>query len=123
LLDPNLSFPMTAIRPSPMGLGAMQASAQSAYARTMPDLRQTLEGVTPAQAFDRSKRSESQRTEVTIFHPSLGPSTEITESALMARALLSPTYVHDSAATRMARVSTMPNRELARFGGAVDIWA
>lgn len=88
----------------------------------MPDLRQTLEGVMPAQAFDRSKRFE-QRAEITIFHPALGPSAEITENALMARALLSPTYMHDSAATRMARVSTMPNRELARFGGAVDVWA
>lgn len=89
----------------------------------MPDLRQTLEGVIPAQAFDRSKRYEPHRAEVTIFHPALGPSTEITESALMARALLSPTYMHDSAATRMARVSTMANRELSRFGGSVDIWA
>ncbi len=77
----------------------------------------------PPQAFDRSKRSEHNRAEVTIFHPSLGPSTEITENALMARALLSPTYMHDSAATRMARVSTMPNRELPRFGGVVDVWA
>jgi hypothetical protein len=42
---------------------------------------------------------------------------------LMARALLSPTYMHDSAATRMARVSTMMNTALPRFGRAIDVWA
>lgn len=113
---------MSALRPSHLGLGAVEASAQASYARTMPDLRQTLEGVLPTQAFERSKRVE-QRAEVKIFHPAFGPSTEITENALMARALFSPAYMHDSAATRMARVSTMPNREIPRFGGVVDVWA
>ena len=101
----------------------MQNHAHSGYAKTMPDMRQTLEGIPPALALERGKRSEGHRAEVTIFHPSLGPSAQITENALMARALLSPTYVHDSAATRMARVSTMLNRALPRFGGAVDVWA
>lgn len=122
MLELNLPLPLTSFRPIPLGAGVAQASAQAGYARTMPDLRQTLEGVMPTQAFERGKRSE-QRAEVTIFHPALGPSTEITENALIARALLSPTYMHDSAATRMARVSTMPNREMPRFGGAVDVWA
>lgn len=86
-------------------------------------MRQTLEGVTPTFALDRGNRQQTNRPEVTIFHPSLGPSAQITENALMARALLSPAYVHDSAATRMARVSTMMNRASPRFGGAVDVWA
>lgn len=86
-------------------------------------MRQTLEGISPAMALDRSKRSQAHRAEVTIYHPALGPSSEITENALRARALLSPAYVHDSAATRMARVSTMPNIAFPRFGGAIDIWA
>lgn len=122
MLESNLPLPITALRHRQFALGALQASAKASYARTMPDSRQTLEGTMPTQAFDRGKRSE-QRSEVTIFHPKLGPSTEITENALMARALLSPTFMHDSAATRIARVSTMPNREMPRFGGAVDVWA
>jgi hypothetical protein len=89
----------------------------------MPDTRQTLEGVLPPLALDRSHRDKFHRAEVTIFHPSLGPSAEITENALMARALMSPAYVHDSAATRMARVSTMMNKASPRFGQAVDVWA
>lgn len=123
MLDPNLSFPATS---SPLGfsrLGVGQSLAPLGLARTMPDLRQTLEGIPPAIAADRGKRTEPNRAEVTIFHPMLGPSAEITENVLMARALLSPTYVHDSAATRMARVSTMPNRGLSRFGGTLDVWA
>jgi hypothetical protein len=106
-----------------LGLGALQSSGQAGNARSMPDMRQTLEGVLPALALDRSHREKANRAEVTIFHPSLGPSSEITENALMARSLLSPAYIHDSAATRMARVSTMMNKASPQFGGAVDVWA
>lgn len=106
-----------------MMLGATQSSSHSGYASAVPDLRQTLEGIPPALALDRNKRSEHHRAEVTIYHPSLGPSSVNTENALMARALLSPTYIHDSAATHMARVSTMMNTALPRFGRSVDVWA
>ena len=123
LLDPNLSLPITMPRPGFSGLGAVQSSAQAAYARAMPDMRQTLEGVSPTLALDRSHRAQTNRAEVKIYHPSLGPSSEVTENALMSRALLSPAYEHDSAATRMARVSTMMNRSSPRFGGALDVWA
>lgn len=123
MLDPNLSMPLQTVRPGFSALGALQGSAQAGYAKSMPDMRQTLEGVLPALALDRSHRAQSHRAEVTIFHPSLGPSSEITENALMARALLSPAYVHDSAATRMALVSTMMNRASPRFGGMIDVWA
>ncbi|MDA0963154.1 MAG: hypothetical protein O2898_09585 [Proteobacteria bacterium] len=86
-------------------------------------MRQTLEGVSPALALDRSHRAQANRAEVKIYHPALGPSSEVTENALMARALMSPAYVHDSAATRMVRVSTMMNRSSPRFGGTLDVWA
>ena len=122
MLEPNLSLPVAAFRPNRVELGAAQASSQASHAKTMPDLRQTLEGVIPTSASDQGKRL-GQRAYATIFHQALGPSTEITENVLMARALLSPTYIHDSAATRMARVSTMPNRVMPHFGGAVDVWA
>ena len=123
LLDPNLSSPISSVRPNAWTLGAGQGSVQSAYASAVPDMRQTLEGILPAVALDRGKRSEPHRAEVTIYHPSLGPSSVSTENALMARALLSPSYMHDSAATRMARVSTMPNIPIPRFGRTIDILA
>lgn len=111
------------LRPNPSVPGAAQSLAHAGVARVMPDMRQTLEGVSPALALERNKRYESHRAEVTIYHPALGPSAIDTENAIMARALLSPTFVHDSAATRMARVSTMPNTALPRFGRTVDLWA
>lgn len=122
-MDPNLSLPLHNQRQNLAGPWAQQGSGQAVYANSMPDMRQTLEGVLPALALDRGHRDKTHRAEVTIFHPSLGPSSEITENALMARALLSPAYVHDSAATRMARVSTMLNKAVPQFGGAVDVWA
>ena len=114
---------MTSYRPSTSLLGASHSSSHSGYASAVPDMRQTLEGIPPALALDRGKRSAGHRAEVTIYHPSLGPSSINTENALMARALLSPTYMHDSAATRMARVSTLMNTALPRFGRAIDVWA
>jgi hypothetical protein len=123
MLDPNLSLPIAALRPSPTGMGLTTTVAQTSAAKAMPDMRQTLEGVMPAFALDHGRRATANRGDVTIFHPAQGPSTEITENILMARALLSPIYIHDSAATRMARVSTMANRSSVRYGGAVDILA
>lgn len=123
MLDPNLSLPLAALRPSPMRVGASPMVVQTSAAKAMPDMRQTLEGVMPTFALDHVRRSAGNRGEVTIFHPAQGPSTEITENVLMARALLSPIYVHDSAATRMARVSTLADRSSARYGGSVDIMA
>lgn len=86
-------------------------------------MRQTLEGIPAALEMDRSYRSQGRRPEVTIFHPALGPSAVTTENALMARALMSPAYMHDSAATRMARVSTAFNGLAPRMGSILDVWA
>lgn len=123
MLDPNLSLSLPTLRPNPSVPRAAHTLRHDGVANFMPDMRQTLEGISPALALERSERYTPHRAEVTIYHPALGPSAIGTENAIMARALLSPTFVHDSAATRMARVSMMPTMALSRFGRTVDLWA
>ena len=123
MLDPNLLLPLPMLRPNPSVPGTAHNLAHAGAARFMPDMRQTLEGISPALALERSERYAPHHAEVTIYHPTLGPSAISTENAIMARALLAPTFVHDSAATRMSRVSMIPNMALSRFGSTLDLWA
>ena len=123
LPDSNLSLPLPMLRSSMFAPGATKSFLDAGPARVMPDLRQTYEGVSPALALERNNGYEPHREEVRVYHPALGPSVIYTENAIMARSLLSPTFIHNSAATRMARVSTMANTNLPRFGGTVDLWA
>jgi hypothetical protein len=57
-----------------------------------------------------------------ILHPSLAPSAVASENALVARSLMIPLHVHDSAASRIARLSN-PMRDAPRFGPSVDLLA
>jgi hypothetical protein len=57
-----------------------------------------------------------------IYSPSLAPSAISTENALVARSLFMPVYVHDSAASKMARISNSL-RDAPRFSGKVNVLA
>lgn len=98
------------------------AAAHNTAASSVPDIRQTMEGVTPVLAMDFLSRMDMGFRTISIYHPAQGPSAETTENALMARSLLMPIYIHDSAATRMARLSNM-FRDTPRFGNAINICA
>jgi hypothetical protein len=57
-----------------------------------------------------------------IIHPGQAPSAIATENALVARSILAPVYVHDSAASKMARLSNQ-HRDAPRYGNLVNLLA
>jgi len=118
-LDPIQPLPNLAPLVVPQGFSA---SSHAVTASSVPDIRQTMEGVTPVLAMDALTRADMGFRAITIYHPQLVPSAETTENALMARSLLMPLYIHDSAATRMARLSNL-HRDAPRFGNAINICA
>lgn len=118
-LDPIQPFPTLTPLVVPQGV---LPSSQAMGASSVPDMRQTMEGVTPVFALNALSRADMGFRAISIYHPQLGPSAETTENALMARALLMPMYLHDSAATRMARLSNL-HRDAPRFGNAINICA
>lgn len=120
-------LPLDPIQPLPTLSPLVVQSGVSAYssvatATSVPDLRQTMEGVSAVFPTDRLSRLDMGFSPITVYHPQLGPSAETTENALMARSLLMPMYAHDSAATRMARLSNL-FRDAPRFGNAINICA
>lgn len=117
-LDPIQPLPTLAPMVIQSGFPAMHASGAS----SVPDVRQTMEGVPPVLAMGSLSRMDMGFRAISIYHPTQGPSAETTENALMARSLLMPVYVHDSAATRMARLSNL-FRDAPRFGNAINICA
>lgn len=122
-METSLRLPPSSVSPDFSGPLVQTNASNTRYAKSVPDMRQTLEGIPAVLEIDRSYRSQGWRPEITIFHPVLGPSAVTTENALMARALMSPAFVHDSAASRMARVSTAENGLAPRIGSILNVWA
>ena len=118
-LDPIQPMPSLAPMVVPSGFAA---SSMAASASSVPDIRQTMEGVSPVLPMESLSRADMGFRTISIYHPQLGPSAETTENALMARSLMMPFYVHDSAASRMARLSNL-FRDAPRFGNAINICA
>jgi len=85
-------------------------------------LRQTGFGVEPVGAVNPPYRDYSQRPATVIAHPRYAPSAVTSEQFFSARALLSPGYIHQSAATKIARISNL-HADQPRFSRQVDILA
>lgn len=85
-----------------------------------PTLRQTSQGLPALDQLDASATYSANHPRVQIYHPSQAPSAQSTENALMARALLSQSFAHSGAATKIARISNM-FLDAPRFGSAVNL--
>lgn len=121
----------TALPPSrPMGGGLVGASLTPSIASLVPDAA----GLAPVPGTLLARAVQAPAAPVAlrphepglalgrILHPALAPSAVASENALMARSLMTPLHVHDSAASRMARLSN-PLRDAPRFGGSVNLLA
>ena len=104
-------------------------SPQPHFASAVPDLRQTRFGVDPPGGGTHSLALRSYREASAaegfagrIYHPGQAPSAIATENALVARSILAPVYVHDSAASKMARLSNL-HRDAPRYGALVNLLA
>jgi hypothetical protein len=104
-------------RDAPLG-----GSISSRLANPVPDLRQTTMGILPTRQMSPPARYDVGNSAMQIYSPSLAPSAISTENALVARSLFMPVYVHDSAASKMARISNSL-RDAPRFSGKVNVLA
>ena len=97
-------------------------ASDNRLASAVPDLRQSADGVAALRQVQVSARYDANHPAMRIYHPAQAPSAVATENALMARSMMAPLYVHDSAASRIARLSN-PFRDAPRFGGSVNLVA
>ncbi len=111
--SPNLAVP---------ALRDVTLASDNRLASAVPDLRQSTEGVAALRQVQVAARYDANHPAMRIYHPAQAPSAVATENALMARAMMAPLYVHDSAASRIARLSN-PFRDAPRFGGSVNLVA
>lgn len=107
--------------------GALAAGVQAPIASLVPDGAGRVSAITarPVAPVGQpiAPRAYDAGMQVgRIQHPLQAPSAVASENALMSRALMAPLYVHDSAASRMARLSN-PMRDAPRFGAAVNLLA
>lgn len=126
--------PTTGPRFVPGALGAAVPALPVAGASPVPDGAMLARAVLPtssavalrgyeaALAGVRERLPGSALPSSLVYHPSQAPSAISTENALMARSLMMPIYIHDSAASRIARLSNIL-RDAPRFGGAVNLLA
>lgn len=91
-------------------------------ANSMPSLQQTVYGLEPLEPSNKSYKYEESRSQVTISHPRMAPSSISAEEFFLARASLSPAYNHNMAATRDARTSNI-HEDTPRFRDQIDIIA
>lgn len=85
-----------------------------------PSLRQSGFGMGPVESLNASQSYSTHYPKVQIFHPGQAPSAQTTENVLMAKALMSPAFVHSGAASKIARLSNM-FQDLPRFGTALNL--
>ena len=90
-------------------------------ANSVPNQRQTANGLLPVTQLDRSDPYRPQRQPM-ISSPRLAPSTISTEQALASRVQMAPEFMHNVMATRMLRTSNM-YADMPRFRNQLDILA
>ena len=78
-------------------------------ANTMPTLQQTIYGLAPVKESKQSNKFERNFNETKISHPRYAPSSISSEEYLLARYSFSPSFNHNMAATREARMSNIHN--------------
>lgn len=91
-------------------------------ANSVPSLRQTGYGLEPVGMINPPYKDYNQRPATVISHPRFAPSSVTSEQFFSARALLSPGYIHQSAASKIARISNL-YADTPRFSQQVDILA
>ena len=91
-------------------------------ASTMPTLQQTIYGLAPVEESKQSNKFERNFNETKISHPRYAPSSISSEEYLLARYSFSPSFNHNMAATREARISNIHN-DTPRFRDQVDLLA
>jgi len=91
-------------------------------ASSVPSLRQTGHGVEPVGMVNQTYKDYSQRPATVISHPRFAPSAITSEQFMNARALLSPGYIHQSAASKIARISNL-YADAPRFSQQINILA
>jgi len=104
------------------GVGSLAFASPRQSASAVPESATLATAVTASGQPARLRAYEPGVVATRILHPSQAPSAITSENALWARALNLPVYVHDSAASRMARLSNIL-RDAPRFGQAVNILA
>ena len=126
--------PATGPRPAPGAMVAALPAPPLGSASAVPDAAILTRAVQPATTAVALRGHEAAlapgRVGVpgaalprsVVLHPAQAPSAVATENALMARSLMAPLYIHDSAASRVARLSNML-RDAPRFGAAVNLLA
>lgn len=100
---------------------ATGVAVASIGANSVPNQRQTANGVLPVTQLDRSGPYHPQRQPM-IASPRLAPSTISTEEALASRVQMAPEFMHNVMATRMLRTSNM-YADMPRFRNQLDILA
>lgn len=116
----NTIAPMPHIPPANSSATVGMTTA-SVGANSVPNQRQTANGVLPISQLDRSARYLPQQQPM-IASPRLAPSTISTEQALASRAQLAPEFMHNVLSTRMLRTSNL-YADMPRFRNQLDILA
>ena len=107
-----------AVSTLPSGYGAHAASIG---ANSVPNMRQTANGLLPPELTSPMHRQLPQNAMV-IASPRLAPSAISTEQALQSRALLMPEFKQSVLATRILRTSNL-YADTPRFRNQLDILA
>ena len=115
---PIAPIPYIHVGHNPAAPGAAMASIG---ANSVPNQRQTANGLLPVTQLDRSDPYRPQRQPM-ISSPRLAPSTISTEQALASRVQMAPEFMHNVMATRMLRTSNM-YADMPRFRNQLDILA
>ena len=118
----SITSAVTPLPPAAASLpGAFGFQSSSIGANNVPNLRQTANGLMPAEA-TTAMHPQLPRQPVMIASPRLAPSAVSAEQALQARALLAPEFKQNIMATRILRTSNL-HAETPRFRNQIDILA
>ena len=121
----NYYMPSTIASMSHVPVGNNPAATGPAFAsvgaNSVPNQRQTANGLLPVTQLDKSGPYRP-RQQPMIASPRLAPSTISTEQALASRAQMAPEFIHNVMVTRMLRTSNIYS-DMPRFRNQLDILA
>jgi hypothetical protein len=95
---------------------------QSVAANSVPSQRQTAYGIEAVGITQNQHRQMNRQPATIINHPRLAPSTVTSEQFMSARAGMSPGFVQQMAASKIARISNL-YADTPRFSAQIDILA
>ena len=118
-----MANPIAPLSQIPVGTSAAATGTAiaSVGANSVPNQRQTANGLLPVTHMNQSGPYQPQRLPM-IASPRLAPSTISTERALASRAQMAPEYKHNVMVTRMLRTSNLYS-DMPRFRNQLDILA